>query len=285
MSTSISGHTKALALLGNPVEHSMSPALHNASFEHLGIDAIYLAHCVLPEQLKNAALGLKQFGYIGYNVTAPYKNEILAFLDDVSTSAKLIGSVNTVVHKDGKSVGYNTDALSFTDTLRHHDYLVAGKRLVIADIRAEGPAYAAQAALEGAEHIIILTTDELIERAQNNYERLAHETASTIEVFDISLPNTYLHLIEQAHIFCNASRIGSEPESYKTPLDASLIHSDMLLVDSVYQPRTTRLMKDGTMLGCEVIGGLELLLNQAALAEKIWFGCDMPKDVVSELVN
>ena len=284
MSTAISGHTKALALIGNPVEYSMSPAMHNASFEHLGIDALYLAHLVLPEQLKHAVQGLKQLEYVGYNVTAPYKNDILAFLDDISTSAKLIGSVNTVVHKDGKSVGYNTDALSFTDTLRQHDFLVAGKRLIIADIRAEGPAYAAQAALEGAEHITILTTDELIKNAQRNYERLAHETASTIEVFDINLPNTYLHLVKQAHLFCNASRIGSAPKTSTTPLDTSLIHSDMVIVDSVYQPRTTRLMQEATMIGCEVIGGLELLLNQAALAEKMWFGCEMPKEVVNKLV-
>jgi shikimate dehydrogenase len=285
MKTSISGHTKALTLIGNPTKRSLSPAIHNASFQHLGIDAVYFANEVTADQLEAAVKGLKCFGYVGYNVTAPYKNAIIPYLDKISTTAAMIGSVNTVMHKDGLAVGYNTDALSFTDTLRQHGFFVTDKRIIIADIQAEGPAYAAQAAIEGAEHITILTNAEHVEEAKEHYDQLSQKTASVIEVYDIAKPNAFRHLVANAHVFCNATRIGSSPEAFRTPLDASLIHSNLLVVDSIYNPRQTRLLEDASMIGCETIGGVELLLNQVALAERLWFDCEFDREAVLPLIE
>ena len=109
----VSGHTKTIALIGTPVEHSMSPAMHNTSFEHLGLDYIYLAYDVQPEELKDAVVGLKTLGFAGYNVTMPHKTMIGQYLDELSPAAELMGAVNTVVITDGKSIGHNTDGAGF----------------------------------------------------------------------------------------------------------------------------------------------------------------------------
>lgn len=282
MSTRISGRTKTIALIGTPVEHSMSPAMHNTAFDHLGIDAIYTAYNVSEAGLAAAVKGMAEMGFAGYNVTVPHKAKIMSFLDDVSDAAKFIGSVNTVVIENGKSIGHNTDGLSFTETLKQSDISPAGLNLVVADINAEGPAYITQSAIEGARRITVLTKASSVPLAKNGYGRIAEATNCCIEVYDIDDYGAYASRLNEAKVFCNATRIGASPKEHLTPLPAHLLHADLTIIDTIYSPRVTRLMRDAQISGCKTIGGLTLLLNQAALAEKLWLGCDMPQNLIRE---
>ena len=115
----ISGNTKLVGLIGSPVAHSMSPAMHTASFAHEGIDAVCLAFDVVPDQLGDVVKGFADQGLAGYSVTMPCKTKILPFLDELSPAAELMGAVNTVKIENGRSIGYNTDGEGFTTNLRH----------------------------------------------------------------------------------------------------------------------------------------------------------------------
>ncbi len=276
MKESISGHTSSLALIADPVEHSFSPALHNASFEELGIDAVYLAFKVEGTALHRAVRGMARLGFVGYNVGAPHKSTILPHLDEVSDEARLMDAVNTVVIREGRSFGYNTDGLSFTKTLADHNIPLHGLHLVMVDIDAEGSAYVTQAASEGAQHVTVLTEASSVDALKTRYVRVSEATGATIEVFDLTDVDRFGTFVADAAVVCNASRIGASPNENRTPIPASLLHTDLCVLDSLYQPRVTTLMQDAMRYGCEVVGGLELLLNQAALAEKLWFDCEMP---------
>lgn len=276
MALEIDGHTKALGLIGSPVSHSMSPAFHNASFEQLGINAVYLAYDVSPEGLEDAVNALREMGFAGYNVGVPHKKSIIPFLDEVDEGAKLMNAVNTVCIKDGKSIGYNTDGLGFIEALRNHHINPTNLRAVIADIDAEGSAYTAQLALEGARHITVLTESTQVDAIRNRMVHLTARTGCMIDVFDIEDYSSYSVNISLAQVYCNATSIGKKPNIEQSPLPATLLHADLTVMDAVYSPRYTQLINDAVMAGCRTINGLELLLNQAALAEKLWLGCEMP---------
>ena len=125
----ISGHTKLITLIGKPVEHSMSPAMHNASFEHMGTDYVYLAMEInSPDDLGKTISGMKVMGFVGCNVTMPYKRAVVPYLDELSPAAELMGAVNTIVFKEGKAIGHNTDGAGFMRNLKENDIDVIARR-------------------------------------------------------------------------------------------------------------------------------------------------------------
>ena len=142
----ISGHTKTIALIGSPVEHSMSPAMHNAAFDKLGLDYAYLVYDVQPDDLESVVKGMKAMGVAGYNVTMPLKTLILPYLDELSDAAKLMGAVNTVVMQDGKAIGHNTDGAGFMRNLKENGVDIIGKKMTIVGAGGAGSAIFTQAA-------------------------------------------------------------------------------------------------------------------------------------------
>ncbi|MGN0046579.1 MAG: shikimate dehydrogenase family protein [Eggerthellaceae bacterium] len=305
----ITGNTMVMGLIGSPVNKSKAPLVNNLSFDLLDLDAKYLAFDVPSENLQAAVEGAKALGFKGFNVTVPHKNAVLQYLDEVSEAAQLMNSVNTVIVTDGKTRGENTDAKSFTIACATYGFPVKGKRVTMVDIAAEGPAYATQSALEGASEIVIVTKDEDVQEKEALYAAVAQKTSCIFRVIglqeleddaenfsgiesaeggadgsseDIAKPQgnaahlSPAQLVAQSQIICNASRIGTGADEGLSPIPANLLSKDMLVLDAIYEPSVTALLANAHVVGARIVGGLELLLNQAALAQKLWLQVDMP---------
>lgn len=147
----ITGKTKLVGLIGSPVAHSMSPAIHTASFAHEGVDAIYIAFDVLPDQCEELVPMMEVLGVVGYNVTLPHKTKILPYLDELTPAAELIGAVNTVIVKGDRSVGHNTDGEGYTVNLRRNGFEPKGKTVTLLGAGGAGSAIYTQFALDGAQ--------------------------------------------------------------------------------------------------------------------------------------
>lgn len=282
MTLPISGHTQSLALVASPCAQSFSPALHNTSFKLLNKDARYFALDVQGAALEPTVRGLAALGFTGYNVGVPNKSAILAYLDEITDAARVMGAVNTVLIKDGKSIGYNTDGLSFTDTLEQAGIPVKGLCCVIADADGEGSAYATQAAFSGARKVTLVAPVQHLAPLKELASKLEAETACAVDVLDLEDDSAFADRVAEAQVFCNATRIGTGDQQAQTPLPKAHLHKGLTVLDAIYDPKETRLLAEAQEAGCRTIGGLELLLNQAAQAELLWLDCAMPKQAIAK---
>lgn len=277
----ITGSTKLVGLVGSPVSHSMSPAMHTASFAHEGVDAVYLAFDVQPDQLEPIVRGFETAGFAGYNVTMPCKTHILPFLDSLSPAAELMGAVNTVKIVDGKSVGYNTDGEGFTANLRKLGFDPKGKCVTILGAGGAGSAIFTQLALEGAGPVQVFNLKDAF--WDLTLEKLAHlrdKTGVAISLHDLADRDDLRACIAQSDLLVNATRVGMGEDSEACLIDADMLHEGLLVGDTVYDPRETKLIRLAKERGLTVAPGLGMLLQQAALGEKAWFDIEMPTDYI-----
>lgn len=281
---SISGHTQTIALIGSPVEHSMSPAMHNASFEKLGLDYAYVVFDVQPENLEAVVKGMKAMGIPGFNVTMPLKTPILPYLDELSDAAKLMGAVNTVVLQDGKLVGHNTDGAGFMRNLKENGVDVIGKKVTISGAGGAGSAIFTQAALDGVKEIDVYNIrDNFYEATERRIAELAAQTGCAVTLHDLADKDDLRASVADSALFINATRVGMPPLENECTLDEDMLHEGLALADTVYNPRTTKLLAMGQAHGNKTVNGLGMLLWQAAIGEKIWTGQEMPVDYIEEL--
>ena len=262
----ISGHTRVLCVIGYPIEHSMSPIMHNAIIRELKLDYIYLAFNISPDNLNLAVNGFRAFNIIGINVTLPFKQKIMNYLDDIDPIAQKIGAVNTIKNDNGNLSGRNTDAEGAKNALVNAGYTTSGKNLLI--LGAGGAARALTYILaEGLNKIIIAN------RTEKRAIKLAKELK---KIFGINVEgkwNSNSVLKEEskkADILINTTPVGMYPSVEKSPIPAEFLHKDLIVYDIVYNPLETKLMKDATKIGCNTIGGLDMLVNQGALAFEWW---------------
>ncbi|EOD00114.1 shikimate dehydrogenase [Caldisalinibacter kiritimatiensis] len=263
----IDANTELYCLIGHPVSKSLSPFIHNTSFEENGLNAKYMVFDVKPNDLRKAIDGIKALGIKGFNVTIPHKIEIIKYLDDISKESKLIGAVNTVKNDNGKLIGYNTDGLGFIKSLKVHDVVVKRKKVLILGAGGAAHAIAMMLAKEGANEIIILNRTEkkakkLIEKIKNIYPNIKGRYGGL---------NSREINYQDVDIIINCTSIGMYPNSNQSPIKKNNLNKNMLVYDIVYKPRITKLLKDAEEKGCKVIGGLDMLLYQAILSEEIWF--------------
>ncbi len=283
ISVDFTGETKLVGLLGSPVAHSMSPALHTASFSKLGINAVYLGFDVRPEQLPSAVRGLVELGAIGYNVTMPCKTYIGEYLDELSTSASLMGAVNTVVIKEGRSIGHNTDGAGFIRNLRNLGHEPEHKIATVAGAGGAGSAIFTELALEKAAEIRIFNLhDAFWEKTQAHLSRIAQATGAKLTLHDLEDRALLKTSIAESYFFVNATRVGMAPDVDACLIDENMLHDNLFVADTVYEPHETKLITMAKSHGLPTAGGLGMLLHQAALAEKLWFDKDMPIDYIEE---
>lgn len=285
MENKISGHTALYCLIGSPVSHSGSPAMHNYSFSKREIDAIYLAFDVPLEKISNAVEAIKSFHIKGFNVTMPNKTAIMDYLDEVSPAAQLIGACNTVVvAEDGKMTGYNTDGQGFIDNLRVHNVEVKGKKLIILGTGGAANAISIQAALEGAAEIIIFNRkDEFFANGQKIVDKLTNAVPRCkVEIHDLDERKRLKDEIKKSDILINATKVGMKPLDQETLIPAEFLHSNLIVADTVYNPLETRLLQDAKKTGCKVISGIGMLLWQGAAAFRLFTGQEMPVKEVEE---
>lgn len=283
LTVDISGRTKLIGLVGSPVSQSMSPALHTASFAKIGIEAVYLGFDVQPEQLPDVVKGLKELGAVGYNVTMPCKTFIGQYLDELDPAAELMGAVNTVAIKDGKSVGYNTDGAGFAHNLKLQGCEIEGKVATVIGAGGAGSAVFTQLALEKAAEVRVFNQkDDFWAKTEGHLGAIEERTGAKVTLSDLADREALTASIAESDILVNATRVGMVPNVDDCLVDESMFHEGLVVADTVYEPHETKLIKMAKAHGLLAVGGLGMLLQQAALGEKIWFDVDMPVDYIEE---
>ncbi|TKJ22782.1 MAG: shikimate dehydrogenase [Promethearchaeota archaeon Loki_b32] len=262
----ISSHTKVLCVIGYPIEHSMSPIMHNAVIRELKLNYIYLAFKVSPNNLNLAVKGFRAFNIKGINVTLPFKQKIMNYLDDIDPIAQKIGAVNAIKNDNGNLSGRNTDAEAAKNALINAGYTTSGKNLLI--LGAGGAARALTYILAEDINKIIIAN-----RTEKRAIKLAKELKKNFSIKVEGKRNSISVLKEEskkADILINTTPLGMYPSVEKSPIPAEFLHKDLIVYDIVYNPLETKLMKDATKIGCNTIGGLDMLVNQGALAFEWW---------------
>jgi len=270
-------------LIGYPVSHSYSPAMHNAAFKQLGINAEYVLFPVQPEKFKEGFANIIARGASGLNVTIPYKERMMEYLDKISESAKLIGAVNTVVVKNGKLFGENTDGKGFVKSFK----LVTGKTPKGKNIFMFGAGGAAKSvgfemAFSGARSLVIYDIFE--DKAKALACRIAKNTSSFVKAVSSKDKEAMAEEILKADVLINASPCGMKKDDPKL-LDKKLLHKGLVVCDVIYNPPETPLLKDAKRMGLKTMNGLGMLLYQGAAAFKFWTARQAPVGVMKKALE
>jgi shikimate dehydrogenase len=257
-------------VIGYPIKHSLSPVMHNAAFRHLGVDAIYLALEVKPDRIEDALKGARALSFSGLNVTIPFKESVLKYVDAKGVAMK-IGAVNTI---DLRSMeGYNTDAIGALKALENEGVEVKDKVALV--IGAGGAARAIAFALTEKKATVVITN-----RTQSRGLKLAEDVRKTGEC--IFYPYDRIEDVS-VDIIINATPVGMSGFEKKLPVPESLIR-DVVVFDTVYNPMETPLISFARKRGCKVVYGIDMLVFQGAEAFKIWTGKKAPVDVMRKAV-
>jgi shikimate dehydrogenase len=273
--------TKLCIIIGNPIEHSLSPAIHNAAFSALGLNFAYTAHRV--EDVEAAVKGIRALGIRGASVTIPHKLAVIPFLDEVDPVASWIGSVNTIVNEGGRLTGSNTDGEGAMKALREAGVKLPGKRVLMIGsggaARAVGFTLAAKAKL-GSLTILGIIEPELKKLAGDIAEKTPIK-AKGRRMKDEVLAEE----IRKADLLIQCSPVGMHPKVDETPVPAKLLRKDLIVMDIVYNPRETRLLREARETGAQTIPGLEMFLNQAVLQFEKWTGKPAPTEVIRSVLE
>lgn len=269
----ISGRTRITGLFGYPVEHTLSPAMHNAAFKEMGLDYCYVPFLVKPEYLEGAINAVRALNLSGVNVTVPHKEKVLAFLDEIHEEASFIGAVNTIVNSDGKLTGYNTDGRGFIQSLSESDVSIEGKNILI--IGAGGASRAISYYLsQKTETLYLYDIDkEKLEKLVQDLKKIRSNVSRLDDISDV----------EKYQIIINATPLGLK-EKDPLPLNVSLLKKEQTVCDLIY--KQTRLLKEASQKGCVTLNGLGMLLWQGVFAFELWTGKRPPVELMrSELIK
>jgi shikimate dehydrogenase len=270
--------TKMVILLGNPLGHSVSPAMHNHVFKKLGMDYCYMPVEVNEENLEKVFSGLTRMNVAGFNVTIPHKIRIMQYLDELDPLAATIGAVNTICVKNSKTKGYNTDGEGFIRSLAEETQISPkGKRFFLLGCGGAARAIAMTLAFHGADKIIICnrTTAKAHALASEingkigNCAEVAEQTAISQAKF-----------LSSCDVLINSTNLGMHPKEDVLPIDESLLMPHLVVADIVYNPLTTRLLQSAKAKGCAIVPGLGMLIYQGAAAFKLWTGVE---PIISEM--
>jgi len=274
----ISGTTKICALIGDPVEHTMSPVMHNAAFQKMGLDYLYLPFRVRPKQLPQAVAGLKALNVAGFNVTIPHKVAVLPLLDGLDPLAEKIGAVNTVVNNNGELRGYNTDAEGFLRALLEHGIKPQGRNVVVLGAGGAARAIAYILAEKGAR-LTILNRQQELDWAENIAQLILDELHQEVKVFELG---DIANALPGASLLVNATSVGMSPADNASPVPAGLLAKVPAVFDVVYNPLKTKLLSEAAAAGAQTISGVDMLAWQGALAFEKWTGKTAPIDLMRE---
>lgn len=269
-------------LLGDPVGHSLSPLIHNTAFRATDFPGLYLATRVPPQSLESAVSGLRDPQILGANVTIPHKSAVVPFLDGLSSVAKDIGAVNTIVrHEDGELIGHNTDVEGFLAPLE--DVSLEG---VTATVFGNGGA--ARAVIYGLLRNANLQGIAVLGRSAKKSERLIEELQPLDPRGIVSAHpfNAAIEIVCESRLIVNATPVGMHPIINETPWSRpDVLHPDQIVYDLVYTPTKTRLLREAEAQGATIIGGLDMLVAQAAAAFSLWTRRSFPTTEVLQALS
>lgn len=251
----INAQTQLYGIIGNPVRHSLSPIIHNAAFRRMELNAVYLAFKV--KDLAEALRGIRELGLRGVSVTIPFKTEVIPFLDEVEDVAGKIKAINTIANEGGKLIGYNTDWCGAMDALEGKVDL-KDKRVVLLGAGGAARAIAFGLKEKGCKVIIF---NRSLDKAKALAEEFGFIPLSLSSIDDLD-----------AQVIINATSVGMYPNDTESPLQKKVLKAGMTVMDIVYRPLKTKLLRDAEEQGCQTINGLEMLARQGAAQLQIWTG-------------
>ncbi len=258
--------TRLYGVFGNPVSHSLSPVMHNAAFAHAGYNAVYLAFKI--EDIAAAVSAVRAFDVQGVSVTIPHKVAIMPHLDETDPLAKQIGAVNTVINRDGILSGYNSDCLGAVRALREKTEIGGRKTAVIG---AGGAARAIGFGIKAEKGRVCI-----VNRSAEKGEKLAKEMNADF------LPLAQMNA--DFDIVINTTPLGMTPDTERMPLSPDLLREEMTVMDIVYNPLQTRLLKEAEKRGCVTVDGLSMFVYQGAFQFELWTGKSAPLDLMRKTV-
>jgi len=276
----ISGRTRVCGIIGDPIEHSLSPVMHNAAFQKLNLDFVYVAFRVKKNELREAILGARSLDVHGLNVTMPHKNAVMKYLDEIDSTTRLIGAVNTILNDKGRLIGYNTDGAGALKALKEKGVGPEGKRLLLLGAGGAGKAIAFYVAQEVDELKIFNRTTP---KAEKLAQLLRKEFGKKIDGNSLSAEIVKDEL-EDADILINATSVGMHPDVNRSLVDPSWLRPDLCVMDIVYNPIETKLVKDARLMGAKVVSGIEMLVFQGVASFEIWTDHQAPVKVMKEVV-
>ncbi len=278
----ISIESRICGVIGDPIGHSMSPVMHNAAFDKLGLNYLYVPFRVKKEELVKAIAGMRALNIRGLNVTIPHKVAVIPLLDELDPLAQRIGAVNTIVNDDGALTGYNTDATGFLQALLERKNEPRGKNVVILGAGGASRAISFILAERGA-HLVILNRLLELDWAEELASRISQVFKKEVEALELNEENL-AKVLEKADILVNATSVGMKPNSDETPVSPDLLKPSLTVFDIVYNPLKTRLLREAEAAGAETISGVDMLVWQGALAFELWTGVKAPVKLMKEEV-
>ncbi|MFQ6042712.1 MAG: shikimate dehydrogenase [Candidatus Poribacteria bacterium] len=273
----ITGKTKIVGVIGDPIEHSCSPQMHNAAFEQLSMDYVYVAFHVKAEDLKSAIDGFKALNIVGINVTIPHKQDVIPLIDELSREAELIGAVNTLVFKEGRIEGHNTDARGFIAAMKEAGVdVLRGKSVVVLGAGGAARAIVVSLALQDVKRISI--ANRTASKARQLAADISQKTG--IEIHGMGLDDKSLpEAIAASSLLVNTASSSMNLE-HPLLINEDWLHRQLGVYDIIYNPPETRLMKVAREKGLKTIGGIGMLVHQGAIAFELWTGQYPPVDTM-----
>ena len=274
----ISGKTRVCGVIGYPIEHTLSPTIHNAAFNYLKLDLVFLAFGVKATDLENAIRGLRGLGVLGLNVTMPHKTAIISYLDELDPIVNFLSSANTILNKDGKLLGFNTDGVGALKALQKNGDELSDKKVLLLGAGGAAKAIAFALAEEVGELVIL-----------NRLAKKAKELAGALKQMlnkevadDVLSLDTIAKNLRGSDILINATSVGMKPNLDQSLVPPEWLRSDLTVMDIVYNPVETKLAKDAKAAGAKVISGVEMLIYQGAASFEIWTGRSAPIPIMRE---
>ena len=272
----ISGKTRVCGVIGDPIEHSLSPTIHYAAFDHLKLDFVFLAFRVKAADLENAIRGMRGLGIHGLNVTMPHKSTVIGYLDEVDSTVQFLGSANTVLNKEGVLSGSNTDGVGALKALRENGVALSEKKVLLLGAGGAAKAIAFSLAEEVGELVIL---NRAPEKAKELAEALGRIFKNKI-VGDSLSANAITKNLQDSDVLINATSVGMYPDFNQSIVAPQWLKSDLSVMDIVYNPVETKLARDAKAAGAKVISGVEMLIYQGAASFEIWTGRSAPIEVM-----
>lgn len=286
----IDGRTKLVGLLATPIGHSLSPQMHNLGYTLLGLNYAYLAFEVGNDTLKEAVEGMKALGVAGFNVSMPNKMEILPYLDELDDSAKYARASNTVVNRDGKLIGYNTDGLGYVKNLEQQGVDLKSKKVTLVGSGGVATPIAIQLAQSGIQELnIFARNDQFFHNAEENVNYINNEMKSfgvKANILALEDKDRFRKEVAESAVLANGTSLGMKPLDQLSIVDDTLdvLRKDLVVTDVVYNPQKTKLLKQAEEAGATAINGLGMMLWQGALGFKLFTGEDMPIDDIKKIM-
>lgn len=276
----ISSQTRVCGIIGKPLGHSLSPAIHNASFESLGLNLVYLAFEV--DDPIAALAGMRSFDLRGLSVTIPYKTAVIPGLDQIDEVARMIGAVNTIVNQEGKLIGYNTDGSGALRSLKEAGIGTEGKPVLILGSGGAARAIAFSIAMKSRPtriRILGIIPEEL----KNLTEDLGEKTGVPVSG-DLLTEATLPRELKECRVLIHATPVGMHPRTEETLVPDELLHPDLQVFDVIYNPDQTRLIKSAKSRGLVTASGLPMFLYQAADQFRLFTGEEAPLEVMKQVL-